>query len=412
MIARGSGLAYGDAALNAGGRVIAMNRLNRILAFDTQNGLITCEAGVTLGEILDVCVPHGWFLAVTPGTARATAAGCLACDVHGKNHHLVGSFSRHVASATILVGNGEVMTCGPDQNSELFWVTAGGMGLTGTILELTLQLQKIQTAYMRVTNIVARNLDETFRKLEETADVTYSIAWVDGAARGSRFGRGVITLGEHAGLNEIPADRRTAPLVSRPRRQRSLLVGLPVALLRRSLALILNEAIYLRYVAGKAQNLVDTRQFMYPLDTFDNWNLLFGTRGFLEYQAVLPLRHAFDGIKRMLEIVDRSGAVSFFTSVKRLGESAPGHLSFPMPGYAFSFAVPVGEKKAFALLSHCDEMTVALGGRVYLAKDARLEASTLAAMYARIGEWCAIARRYDRAGVLGSDMSRRLELTS
>jgi decaprenylphospho-beta-D-ribofuranose 2-oxidase len=405
-------LAYGDAALNAGGRVIAMNRLNRILAFDTENGLIICEAGVTLGDILDVCVPRGWFLAVTPGTARATAAGCLACDVHGKNHHLVGSFSRRVASATILVGNGEVMTCGSDQNSELFWATAGGMGLTGAILELTLRLQRIQTAYIHARNIVARNLDETFRKLEETTDATYSAAWVDGVARGSRFGRGVIMLGEHAGLTEIPAERRTAPLVSRTRRQRSLPVGLPSAMLSRSLALMLNEAIYLRYATGTSQNLVDARRYTYPLDAFDNWNLLFGASGFLEYQVVLPLRQAFDGIKRILETVDRAGAVSFFTAIKRLGESAPAHLSFPMPGYAFSFSVPAGEKKTFALLNRCDEVTVALGGRVYLAKDARLEASTLAAMYARISEWRAIARRYDRAGVLASDMSRRLGLTS
>jgi decaprenylphospho-beta-D-ribofuranose 2-oxidase len=414
VIARGSGLAYGDAALNAGGRVIAMSRLNRFLDFDAANGIVSCEAGVTLGEILDLCMPHGWFLAVTPGTARATAGGCLACDVHGKNHHRAGSFSQYVISATILLGNGELKTCTPNHESELFWATAGGMGLTGTVLDLTLRLQRIETAYIRARNIACRDLDATFRGLEETADATYLAAWLDGVARGSRFGRGVLMLGEHATLDEFPAQQGASPVVARTRRPRSLPFSFPFpsVFINRPLTLAFNAAIFHRYAADTGPHFIGAREYMYPLDAFDNWNRLFGARGFLEYQVVLPPQQAFDGIKRMLEMTHRAGVASFFTALKRLGGNAPAQLSFPMPGYAFSLSVPAGNQKALSLLDLCDEVTIELGGRVYLAKDARLRASSLAAMYPRLGEWRAIARRHDSAGVFASDMSRRLELAS
>ena len=320
VIARGGGLAYGDAALNVGGRIVAMGRLNRFLAFDSASGHISCEAGVTLGEILDVCIPEGWFLAVTPGTARATVGGCFACDVHGKNHHLVGSFAQHVVSANILTGKGEVMTCGPDLQDDLFWATAGGMGLTGIILDVTLRLQRIETAYVNAQNIVTRDLDETFRQINANGDATYSVAWLDGIGRGPRLGRGVVMLGEHAKLTDLPPERRTAPLATSGRRARSLPFGLPSGILVRPVALAFNEIIYRRYAAmGDAPALVELHQYFYPLDAIDNWNRLYGPRGFLEYQAVLPSTRAFDAIRQMLEMLDRAGKVSFFTSVKQLG---------------------------------------------------------------------------------------------
>jgi FAD/FMN-containing dehydrogenase len=332
--------------------------------------------------------------------------------VHGKNHHLIGSFSRHVVGATILLGTGELVTCGPDRQNDLFWATAGGMGLTGIILDVTLRLQRVETAYILARNIVTRDLEQTFRQIEETADATYSVAWLDGVGRGSRLGRGVVMLGEHATLSDLPAEHRAAPLATSERRPRSLPFGLPSGILGRPLALVFNEMIYRRYGAsGAAPMLVKAHQYFYPFDAFDNWNRLFGPRGFLEYQVVLPLQRAFDGIKQMLGMLDRAGAVSFFTSVKRLGENSQGHLSFPTLGYAFSFDVPVGDKAILSLLDHCDEVTIAAGGRVYLAKDARLGASTFAGMYPRHSKWREIVRRYDPAGVLASDMSRRLELT-
>jgi decaprenylphospho-beta-D-ribofuranose 2-oxidase len=412
VIARGGGMAYGDAALNVGGRVVAMSRLNRFLAFDPASGQITCEAGVTLGEILDVCIPEGWFLAVTPGTARATVGGCLACDVHGKNHHLLGSFSQHVLSANVLTGKCEVVTCGPDLQDDLFWATAGGMGLTGIILDVTLQLQRIETAYIIARNIVTLDLEDTFRQIEANGDATYSVAWLDGMGRGSRLGRGVVMLGEHAKLMDLPPGRYPAPLAKSGRRARSLPFGLPSGIIVRPLALAFNEIIYRRYAAMEnAPALVDAHRYFFSLDAIDNWNRLYGPRGFLEYQAVLPSTRAFDAIRQMLEMLDRARQVLLFTSVKQLGESSPGHLSFPAPGYAFSFDLSVGDESIMLLLDRCDEITATAGGRVYLAKDARLRADIFAGMYPRRSEWLEIVRRYGAACVFASDMSRRLELT-
>jgi FAD/FMN-containing dehydrogenase len=412
VIARGSGLAYGDAALNVGGRVVVMNRLNRFLAFDPASGHISCEAGVTLAEILDVCVPEGWFLAVTPGTARATVGGCLACDVHGKNHHLVGSFSQHVLSANIMTGNGEVVTCGPDLQGDLFWATAGGMGLTGIILDLTLQLQRIETTYLVARNIVTSDLEATFRQLQANGDATYSVAWLDGIGRGSRLGRGVVMLGEHAKLMDLPPERREAPLTTSGRGAKSLPFGLPSGIIVRPFALAFNEVVYRRYAAkGDAPALVESHQYFYPLDAIDNWNRLYGSQGFLEYQAVLPTTQAFDAIRRMLEILDSEKRVSLFASVKQLGVGSGGHLSFPAPGYVFSFDVSASDKSIMSFLDRCDEITAAAGGRVYLAKDARLRTDMFARMYPRLSEWREIVRRYGAASVFESDMSRRLNLT-
>lgn len=413
VIARGAGMAYGDAALNGDGRIVSMACLNRFFAFDRERGQISCEAGVTLGELLDVCVPAGWAPVVTPGTAKATVAGCLACDVHGKNHHVVGSFSQHVVCATILTGNGEVVTCGPDRQADLFWATAGGMGLTGIILDVTLRLQRIETAWVLTQNIMTRDLEETFRRMEDTATAPHSVAWLDGIRRGAQFGRAVIMLGVHAALTDLPIERRAAPLVLRPQPARSLPFGLPLGVLGRPLALVFNEMVYRRFgMTGPKPTLVDMRQYFYPLDALKNWNRLYGQRGFLEYQVVLPPARAFDSVRQMLELLDRARGVSFFTSVKRLGESSDGYISFPMPGYAFSFDVAAGAEGVMTLLDRCDEITAAAGGRVYLAKDARLKAKVFATMYPRHEEWLAIVRRHDPDGLFASDMSRRLEITS
>jgi decaprenylphospho-beta-D-ribofuranose 2-oxidase len=412
VIARGAGLAYGDAALNAGGRVVLMTCLNRFLAFDRQKGHISCEAGVTLSEVLDVCVPEGWAPVVMPGTAKVTVAGCLACDVHGKNHHVVGSFSQHVVAATVVTTNGEMVTCSPDQNADLFWATAGGMGLTGIILDVTLRLQRIETAYIVAQNVITRDLEETFQRIEDSGTALYSVAWLDGVRRGSRLGRAVIMLGANAALTDLPIERRAAPLTMRPQRTRSLPFGLALGRLGRPLALAFNEMVYRRYASTRTQQtLVDMRQYFFPLDAIDNWNRVYGRRGFLEYQVVLPPAHAFDGVRQILELLDQAGGVSFFTSVKRLGAGSGGHISFPMPGYAFSFDVAASGEGMLSLLDRCDEITAAAGGRIYLAKDARLNAKMFSAMYRRRGEWLEVVHRYNTKRLFASDMSRRLELT-
>ena len=411
LIARGAGKAYGDAALNGDGCVVSMVRLNRFIEFDRERGYLTCEAGVTLREALEVCVPEGWCLTVTPGTATATVGGCLACDVHGKNHHVVGSFSRHVDNAKILTAAGEAVTCSPDRESDLFWATAGGMGLTGIILEVTLRLQRIETAFISTRSVVTRDLEETFRCIEQTGSSTYSVAWLDGVRRGRWLGRGIVMLGEHAKLSDLPVPTRAAPLALGDFRVRSLPFGLPSALLGRPLALTFNEMVYRRLGATKP-SLVEMQRYFYPLDALDNWNRLYGSNGFLEYQVILPSAQALNSVRAMLELLHDAGQVSFFTSLKQLGANSGGHISFPMPGYAFSFDVPAGNKAAMTLLDRCDDITMAAGGRVYLAKDARLSSGVFASMYPRHREWLQIVRRFNAAGMFGSDMSRRLELAA
>lgn len=415
VIGRGTGLSYGDASLNSSGRVIAMGGLNRILAFDASSGLITCEAGVTLGQIFDLCVPQGWCVPVSPGTARVTVGGCLASDIHGKNHQLVGSFSQHLPRARILTAQGDLLTCGPDQNAELFWATAGGMGLTGIILELTLQLQKIETGYLVSRKIATNSLDETFQRLEskENLEATYSTSWIEGVKRGRKLGRAVLMLGEHATLADLPPEKRAAPFAVKRQPPKSLRYDIPSMLLRRPLGLAFNEYVYRHYAstAGKP-SLAEVGDYFYLLDTYDNWNRLYGGDGFIEYQVVLPPERAYDAVEKMLGVMHAAGIVSFFTSIKRLGKSAPGHISFPTPGYAFSVDIPAGRKTTLAALDGCDDITVAAGGRLYLAKDARMRAELFPMMYPRHREWLGIVRRHDPDGIFASDMSRRLKLTA
>lgn len=415
VIGRGAGLSYGDASLNSSGRVIAIGGLNRVLAFDPSSGRIACESGVTLGQIFDLCVPQGWCVPVTPGTARVTVGGCFASDVHGKNHQLVGSFSQHVPDATILTATGDILACGPDQNADLFWATAGGMGLTGIILDLTLQLQRIETAFLVSRKIVTNSLEETFRQLESKTNLeaTYSTSWLEGVKRGSKLGRGVLMLGEHAKLADLPPERRTTPFAVTRQQPKSLRFDIPSMLLRRPLALAFNEYVYRHYAGTAAKaSLAEAGDYFYLLDTYDNWNRLYGGDGFIEYQVVLPPERAFDAVTKMLGVMDKAGIVSFFTSIKRLGKSSPGHLSFPAPGYAFSVDIPTGRKGTLSALDRCDDITVAAGGRLYLAKDARLRAELIPIMYPRHREWLEIARRYDPDGIFASDMSRRLKLTA
>ncbi len=411
MIGRGTGLAYGDAALNRGGHVLSTQRLDRILSFDPASGRLACESGVTLGQIVDLCLAEGWTLPVTPGTARVTVGGCLAFDVHGKNHPSAGTFSQHLLNATLLTGNGELITCGPDQQPDLFWATAGGMGLTGFILEMTLQLRRVETAYILARRIITRDLDDTFRALEASAGATYLTGLLDGVSRGPQRGRGTIVLGEPATLADLPPERRAAPLATPRLPSKSLVTGFPSALLVRPLALGLNARAYRRArAAGPGPELVEARRYFYALDRFDNWNRLYGSRGFFEYQVLLPAPRAFDTIRRMMTMLDEAGGLSFYTTIKRLGASAPGPLSFPAPGYAFNFDMPTGGKEILALLDRYDEITHEAGGRLYLAKDARLRPEMFTAMYPRHQEWLDLVAHHDKAEVFASDISRRLRL--
>jgi decaprenylphospho-beta-D-ribofuranose 2-oxidase len=410
VVARGSGLAYGDAATNSGGLVLATGRLDKLLAFDSERGLLRCQAGVPLADIAAVALPRGWFLAVTPGTARATVGGCIACDVHGKNHHVAGSFGNHVRQITLLCADGTVLTCSPEERPDMFWASVGGMGMTGIILDATLALRRVESSWIRQRNIVTRDLDDTLRVLSETRDATYSVAWLDATADAEHRGRGVVMLGEHARPEHLTEEARRDPLAAaKPRCARipsaapGILVGMPVARL-------INRLIYRRYAGSDGiEKTVPASSFFYPLDAIENWNRLYGRRGFVEYQAVIPESRAPSLISQMLAALAAARQPSFFTAMKRMGKGNDAPLSFPAEGLAFSFDVPVASGP-FELLRSFDDKVAEAGGRVYLAKDARARPEVMDAFYPRRREWAGLVTRHDPNAKLSSDLARRLQL--
>jgi decaprenylphospho-beta-D-ribofuranose 2-oxidase len=410
LIARGSGLAYGDAAINSEGLVLATSRLDKLLEFDAERGLLRCQAGAPLADVAAVALRRGWFLAVTPGTARATVGGCIACDVHGKNHHVAGSFGNHVRQITLLCSDGSLLTCSPGQRPDLFWATVGGMGMTGIILDATLALRRVATSWIRQRNIVTRDLDDTLRVLSETRDTTYSVAWLDATADTRHRGRGVVMLGEHAQPEHLPQAARHDPLGSAAARRIRFPAAAPGILVGASVARLINRIIYRRYAGSDgSETTVPASSFFYPLDAIENWNRLYGRRGFVEYQAVIPEALAPSLVREMLEALAAARQPSFFTSMKRMGKGNDAPLSFPAEGLAFSFDLPVANDP-FALLRSFDDKVAAAGGRVYLAKDARTGPDVMDAFYPRRREWAGLVRQHDPAAKLSSDLARRLRL--
>ncbi|MDH4216771.1 MAG: FAD-binding oxidoreductase, partial [Gallionella sp.] len=384
LIARGQGRSYGDASLNDGRRVLLTGRVNRLLEFDTENGILRAEAGATLAEVLEVIVPKGWFLPVTPGTKFVSLGGCVAADVHGKNHHHDGSFGDHVIAIELILADGSRMECSPSENSELFWATVGGMGLTGIIGEVALRLIPITSSQMIVRHHAAADLEQLFQYLQDTAlDDRYTVAWIDSLATGANLGRGIAMCGHHASAEELPPGFGSA-LATQKERGRKVPFDLPSWALN-PLSIGAFNALYYRHEGKKQQPfLAGYEPYFYPLDAIGDWNRLYGKRGFVQYQCVIPDGGAFDGIKTLLQ--ELSGRPSFLAVLKRFGPQGRGLLSFPLAGYTLALDLPLRDEGLFALLNKLDEIVLRHGGRVYLAKDARLSAESFRAMYPRYGE--------------------------
>jgi FAD/FMN-containing dehydrogenase len=417
LIARGQGRSYGDAALNENGCVLLTERVNRLLEFDVEQGILRAEAGVTLAEILDVIVPKGWFLPVTPGTKFVSLGGCVAADVHGKNHHHDGSFGEFVLSIDMILADGSRVTCSPSEQPELFWATVGGMGLTGIIGEVMLKLIPIHSAYMMVRHHAAENLEQLFKLMQDPAiDDRYTVAWIDSMAGGTQLGRGIVMCGHHAAAAELPLDFKNT---EKPKRNRVILFDFPSWALNSSSISIFN-ALYYRQEGGKRESFLrGYDSYFYPLDAIRNWNRLYGKRGFVQYQCVIPERSAFDGIKALLQELSGSRHPSFLAVLKRLGAQGRGMLSFPMAGYTLALDLPIRSGKLlaghpddglFALLNKLDEIVLQHGGRVYLAKDARLSAVSFRAMYPRYVEWLKIKNAVDPGNRFSSSLARRLQI--
>jgi decaprenylphospho-beta-D-ribofuranose 2-oxidase len=410
VIARGLGRSYNNAAQNAGGLVIGTTALDAITAFDAERGLVTCEAGVSLERLMVAGLPAGWFVPVSPGTRQVTVGGAIAADVHGKNHHVAGSFARHVPWLDLLLPGGELRRVSAERDPGLFWATAGGMGLTGIIVRAAVQLKQVPSARVRVDTVRTADIDETMAYLSATDDrYGYTVAWTDCLARGGRLGRSVITSGDFAALTDLPPQARRDPLAFAPAALAGAPPAFPRGLINRYTVAAANEAWYRKAPRRREAEIQTVGQFFHPLDGIRNWNRVYGPAGFRQYQYAVPLRA--DGVvRRSLEQISAARAPSFVTVLKRFGPADEGLLSFPLPGWTLALDFPAATPGLEHLLDRLDELVLAAGGRVYLAKDSRVRPEVLAGMYPRLEEFRKLRGQLDPGGVLASDLSRRLGL--
>lgn len=407
IIARGLGRSYGDAAQCAGGKVLDLRHLSRIAEVDPSSGSVEVEGGASLDALIRFALPRGWFPAVTPGTRQVTVGGALAADVHGKNHHRDGSLFGHVESLTLETPAGRFET-GPERDADLFWATAGGMGLTGFITRATLRLLRVESDRMLVDTHRFEDLDGVMAAMEEGDHLyRYSVAWVDCTAV-RRPGRAVLTRGDHARRADLRngpsrlASGHPEPHVGVPRR-------LPVHPLTATTIRAFNGAWYRRAPRRREREVQPIGRFFHPLDGVAEWNRLYGPRGFVQYQFVVGPGDG-DVVRRAVTLVSSRRLPSFLAVLKRFGPGDPGPLSFPMAGWTLALDLPVGPELLPETLDKLDEMVAGAGGRVYLAKDARLRPDLFATMYPRAHELAEVRRRVDPGGVLRSDLSRRLSI--
>ena len=407
-IARGMGRSYGDAAVNAGGGVIAQERLNRFLSFDPESGILECEAGATFAEIIEHLLPRGFFPPVTPGTKFITIGGAIAADVHGKNHHHDGSFGNFILSLDLLLATGETLRCSPQSNARVFWATVGGMGLTGIILRARLRLRRIETSYIEVSYKKAQNLEQALDSMATgDAGCQYSVAWIDCLARGRSLGRSVLMRGNHATAARLPQHASTALSAPSPPKLNIPLDFPPFAL--NALSVRAFNALYYALHREAASRTIHLDPFFYPLDKIKNWNRLYGKRGFVQYQVAVPFERSEEALTALLSRLASSRRPSFLAVLKRFGRASEGVLSFPMPGYTLALDIPY-EHGLGAFLHELDETVVSYGGRIYLAKDALQEPETFAAGYPRLKEFQAIQKELDPRGILSSSLARRLKI--
>ena len=362
----GNGRSYGDSCLNQTGEHIDMRSMNRVLAFDREAGLVTVEPGILLADLLAHLAGTGWFVPVVPGTQLVTLGGALANDIHGKNHHLRGTFGRHVVSFELARSDGTVRTCSPSEHADLFAATIGGMGLTGIITRMTLQLMRVKAHAVRQRNVPLPSLDAYFDHIESDGDVhEYAVAWIDQLARGASFGRGILMLGDHADEEPTGHGFRMPPLAVPFQPPISALNGLSLKLF--------NTAFHAANSRKTEWHTASAESFFFPLDVVKNWNRLYGPRGLFQHQCVLPLETAREAVPALLKATHEAGHASFLTVLKKFGSMpSPGLISFPRAGHTLTLDFPNRGARTFALLDRLDAIVADAGGAVNPYKDARM----------------------------------------
>jgi decaprenylphospho-beta-D-ribofuranose 2-oxidase len=398
LIARGGGRSYGDQALNRDGAVLLTERLDRILAFDETSGILECEPGVTFGTLIELFLPRGWAAPASPGTGFATLGGAVANDVHGKNHDHMGSFGDHVVWLDLLLANGETVRLSTEASRELFRATIAGMGLTGIVTSLALRMMRVPSNAVDRSLRRMPDLDAFIAGLAEArASAAYSVGWIDALATGKSLGRGILETAEPA-PESLPASSA---------RQRRVPLDFPGFALNSWSMRLFNQLYYRRIPAAGHDERVPLERFLYPLDAIQDWNRIYGKRGFHQFQCVVPDESAPRALRRLLEEVAAAGAASFLAVLKTLGGQGRGMLSFPMRGYTLALDFPRRDGTE-TLLATLERLTLEYGGRAYLAKDSALSAGGVAVMYRELPEFRAVLARIDPHGRFASDMAKRL----
>src|SRR5215212_1401500 len=382
FIPRGNGRCYGDASLAI--NTISTLHYNRILSFDRVNGIFECQSGLTLDKILQVIVPKGWFLPVTPGTKFITVGGAVGSDVHGKNHHVDGSFSNHIIDMDVMLADGSVITCSPEKNADLFEATCGGMGLTGMITRIKFRLKKIETSYVKLKQIKAENLEELISLFEKYKDYTYSMAWIDCLTKGEQFGRGILIVGEHAHEYELSDKQKKHKLDIHGKMKITFPFNLPSWVLNTLTVKAFNFLYYGKNFKKEINNVVPYEPFFYPLDAILHWNRGYGRKGFVQYQFVIPMS-AKEGLIKILNRISDEGLGSFLAVLKVFGKQ-DSLISFPDAGYTLALDFPV-RNGLFAFLDELDGIVLQYGGRLYMSKDARMKPEVLFKGYPKLDEF-------------------------
>jgi FAD/FMN-containing dehydrogenase len=398
IIVHALGRSYGDSSLSR--NVILTRRMNAILNFDPDTGIVTCESGVSLSDLIDVFLPRGWFLTVTPGTKFITVGGAIAGDVHGKNHHRAGCFSKSVIRMDVLIPSGRIITCSSENHRDLFLATCGGMGLTGVILSAAFQLQPVQSAFINQEIIKCENLSETIEAFSQYHHKTYSVAWIDCLSQGKQMGRSLLMVGEHA-----TSGRLRLPEI----RGHCVPFDVPGFFLNSYSVSLFNALYYAKTRRRYISNTVSLNAFFYPLDAILQWNRMYGKNGFTQYQLVLPLESSHAGLKAILTRIARSGLGSFLAVLKLFGPGNKNYLSFPLKGFTLALDFKM-VNRLLPLLDELDRIVLDHGGRIYLSKDVRMKPETFQKSYPDLDRFREIRRYYGAATRFNSLQSRRLEI--
>ena len=398
-ISYGLGRSYGDSALSA--HSIHTRPSRYFLNFDAENGILTCESGVSLADIIEFFIPKGWFVETTPGTKFVTVGGAIASDVHGKNHHVSGCFSQSVLAFDLMLPDGSIVCCSSNnENRELFRATCGGMGLTGVILRVTIRLKRIPSAYINETIIKTKNLRDTVDLFLEYKDVPYSVAWIDCLAQGEKLGRSLLMLGDHTENGSYKYEKKR--LISVP-------IDMPNFTLNRFSVGAFNMLNYEKIRNRTTKHIVDLESFFYPLDAIQGWNRLYGKGGFTQYQFVLPYSAGYDGLEKILKLIAVSGIGSALSVLKLFGKENENYLSFPMEGFTLALDFKIS-RNLMTLLDKLDRIVLEYGGRIYLTKDVRMSATVMEKGYPKLTQFREVRSKYQCENKFCSLQSNRLGL--